>query len=398
MVAVASIADAAINMLAAFGAVVVARDARRADPYGGASRRIVFALHWLAIFFFMRALAWGLQATLADRLANALATLLPLIALVVAEGLLRRHAPRAMKIAIALASAVLFVFGLLSSPANSWLSILLLLHMLAGMGAVTLLVAMRDRQDLGRAENRSVDRLVIALVALFPLILTDFPDVVDSGPVRLGALGVLLMLYLAFSAGGRSATLRERLAGLGGYAAIAAVLATSRMAVEPDRDMTVALQSGWIGLAGLITAALWAEALGANAERRRPVSPLLLAPTPEAFVTALKNEPLVSDVRLLSAADLADIDHPALRALLAENPLLRRDDAPWSRATTDDGVERLMSLFAQTNGSVLMRLSLEPLAVVVFRLPAHVSDARTLSELLAAQRLAEASFAKAAPA
>lgn len=394
----ASVADAAINLLAAFGALIVGRDAGRADPHGGATRRIRFALNWLAVFFLMRALAWGAGLALADRLANALAALLPLIALIVAEGLLRRHAPQALKIMVSLASAVVVVFGLLMSPQAAGASLLLLVHMLAGVGAVIGLVVMRDRRDLAIAENAALDRLILALAVLFPLILTDFPAIVPGIPVRLGALGVLLMLYLAFSAGGRSATPTERLAGLAGYAAIAAVLAMGRVAVEPDRDLTIAMQSGGMGLAGLLAAALWAEALGAHGERRRPVSRLLLARTPEAFIAALKQEPLVSDVRLFAASDLADVDHPSVRTLLAEHPLLRREHAPWGRGATDDGAERLLSLFQQTNGSTLMRLSAEPLHVAVFRLPAHVSDARLLSELVAAQRLAETVFAQALPA
>jgi hypothetical protein len=93
------------------------------------------------------------------------ASLIPLGALVVTEGILRRHAPRAAKIA-ALAGVVLIGFGGaigLESYTKPY-AIILALFQLAGFAICAWLLAMRDRDTLMASENRSIGRLAAGAI------------------------------------------------------------------------------------------------------------------------------------------------------------------------------------------------------------------------------------------
>jgi hypothetical protein len=145
----------------------------------------------------------------------------------------------------------------------------------------------------------------------------------------------------------------------------------------------------------LIFAALSSEVLGARSERRRPTDPLLAASTREQFAAALKDHRLISSAVILDAAEVEPLLHPAFESLMTEKPVLRRADAPWARSTRDDGVERAMSLFITYDATHVMRLSHQPLRLVIFALPQISSDVRAESEIVAAQRIGETIFGHA---
>src|SRR5258707_4641681 len=103
------------------------------------------------------------------------AALIPLGALVVTEGILRRHAPRQVKIAIVLGGIGLGLGGALGLERFSTLHALLLsLFQPAGFATCAWLLATRDRGTLMASENRSIGRLAVRAPIVIPLIATDF--------------------------------------------------------------------------------------------------------------------------------------------------------------------------------------------------------------------------------
>src|SRR5262249_5716268 len=163
---------------------------------------LLFMLGIAAALFFARGLAWWTGNAWLDRLSLIPAAMVPLGALIVTEGILRRHAPRLAKIA-ALAGAVLLGLGGLvglESYATPY-SLLLSLFQLGGFATCAWLLATRNRSTLMASENRSIARLAVGAVIVIPFIATDFQVLAPDIPVRLGALGALLVVTAVLIAG-----------------------------------------------------------------------------------------------------------------------------------------------------------------------------------------------------
>ena len=113
------IADSIVNLCGAIGLGVAMFALYRRDPRSPLTQRLLVMLGIAAMLFLTRGIAWWTGSVWLDRLSLIPAAAVPLGALIVTEGILRRHAPRAIKI-VALAGAVLFglggVFGLESYP------------------------------------------------------------------------------------------------------------------------------------------------------------------------------------------------------------------------------------------------------------------------------------------
>jgi len=385
-------AESLMNVLTGAGLAIVARANQRIDPRGAVSRRVVFALGLVGGFFFARAAGWLTGSDLLVRLGTALAGATPLAALWLAEGLLRRHAPPALK--LALASGCLLIAAL-AAFLPSWTAVhevLLLIVVVGGYGALTWLLLKRDRSSLTSAENRTIGRLLVALPFLLLTLLTDFRGLFALIPIRLGALGVLLLIYSCFGANGLSAPGRTRIFNLCGFLAIAATLAFGFAATQSRADGALDFMIAAVVFSGLVLAGLASEEIGARSERARPASALLDAANSAAFEAAL--DPILQDARILEGRRLEDVDHPDLVALLTRRPILRRSEAPWGMAPNSEGVERALSLLMTYDATHLMRLGSAPLRIAAFAVPPIADDPRTEMEIVVAQRLAEALYSR----
>jgi len=388
------IADVLVNLLGALGTLVVAYNLRRADPHGPVTRRAVFALRLVAALFAMRCLAWSTGSAFLLGAVDVLAAATPLAGLIVAEGLMRRHAPRWLKSAAVWGSVAVAVLNVVPGVPKIVGSVVELAVVAGGFAAIGVFLWTRDRASLTDAENGDIRRMVIAMVLLVPLIATDFRSLWPDLPLRFGAVGALVMLFFAFGPGRNSG--RERLLSMLVFGAIAALFAFGYLSTDHGEDVGQAIRTMTVGLCGLIVAALFSEVLGAASERRKPADPLLAAETRDQFVAALKEHRLIGNALVLEEGELAPLRHSAFDALVAERSVLKRTDAPWGRTARDDGVERAASLFMTYDATHVMRLSLEPLRLAVFALPQISSDVRAESEIAAAQRIGELIFNRAA--
>jgi hypothetical protein len=388
------VADGLINLFGAGGALVVAGETDHANPHGAVTRRIVFALRFVSALFLLRALAWLTGNGLADALAVLLASCTPLVSLIVAEGLLRRHGPRWLKAAVCVAPALVAAASLFPLIPPSVPSALLLTTVVVGFCAVGLFLWLREAKSLTFAENATVRRLLVALALLALLIATDFRSIWPGVPVRLGALGALLVLYVGLGSGSIQSPMRARLASIGVFLAIAVIVAFGYSAAIPSPNLNQLVQACAVGLAGLMLAALFSEAQGARAERNRAVVPLIEASTVAEFLQGLYRHPLLGDARILDNGALDDARHPALLSLLCEQRVLRLADSPWGRRSDDDGVERVVSLLTAHDATHLLLLTREPLRLMVVAVPAVAADARTEGEIQIARRIGELVYAR----
>lgn len=105
------IADSVVNLCAAIGLAVAMIALHRRDPRGPLTRRLLFVLALAAVLFVSRGIAWWSGNDQLDRLSMLPAATVPLGALIVTEGMLRRHAPRALKIAAVTGAILLGLLG-----------------------------------------------------------------------------------------------------------------------------------------------------------------------------------------------------------------------------------------------------------------------------------------------
>ena len=100
-------ADSIVNLCGALGLGVAMVMLHRRDPASPLTKRLLVALGIITVLFFVRGAAWWSGSVWLDRLSVIPAALVPLGVLLVTEGILRRHAPRALKIAIVLGGIAL---------------------------------------------------------------------------------------------------------------------------------------------------------------------------------------------------------------------------------------------------------------------------------------------------
>jgi hypothetical protein len=140
-------ADSIVNLCGAIGLSVAMMTFYRRDPRSPLTFRLLFALGMIGLLFLMRGAAWGTGSALLDRLTAIPAALIPLGALIVTEGMLRRHAPRAVKLAALVGGILLALAGLLNlAQFETAHAVVLSAFQLAGFAICATMLARRDRR------------------------------------------------------------------------------------------------------------------------------------------------------------------------------------------------------------------------------------------------------------
>jgi hypothetical protein len=391
----AIIADAVVSIFGAAGAFVLSREIHRAEPFGSVARRIVFALRFVAMFFLLRAVSWTTGDRVASLVVDLLAAATPLVSLVVAEGLMRRHAPRILKLFVAGAPVLLLLAEALPGAPAEIVSGLLLTSVIGGYLGIVGFLWRRDTASLTGAENASIQRVILALLVLSPLVLTDFRSVWPDVPVRLGAVGALLLLYLSLGTGNLQASTANRVGTIAVFATIAAIFAFGYTATGSIGGSAHVVRVFMVGFSGLLLAAIISEARGASSERAGSNLSLLGAVSPQTFEAGLHAHPLLGSARLLSGEALDHVRDGSFDALLANNPVLRWSEAPWGRPPGEDGVERALSLMTAHDSTDLAVITRSPLRLMLFSLPAVSRDAKSEADIQLARLVGELAFMKA---
>jgi hypothetical protein len=386
------IADSIVNLCGAIGLTVAMVTLHRRDARSPLTRRLLLALGVIATLFFVRGAAWWSGNALLDRISLIPAALIPLGALIVTEGILRRHAPRQVKIVIVLGGIGLGLGGALGLERFATLYFVLLsLFQLAGFATCGWLLAMRDRTTLMASENRSIGRLAVGALIVIPFIATDFQVLAPDIPVRLGALGALLVVTAILIAGGGAETRRQALLMTALRLTSSALLGAAAAFVSPDVDAAQIMRFGAIAISGVLTIGLMVDALRAYFESQVPgvLDSVAASParTRDQLIAELARHPIFESARRYRENELAAYDPPMLRDFLSTRRVLRRAEAPWGPTSSDPAVERAVSLMAANSATHLIILSHDPIDVIVLAVPVISADPATETALALVRRL-----------
>ncbi|WP_420858564.1 hypothetical protein [Marivivens marinus] len=382
------LSDLILSVLALIGLATLHGVLTGRDPDGPLTRRFLFGVRVLVVLFAGRALAVVTGGAGFRFVMMIGASLVPLAALLLTEGLLRRHAPASIKSFVGLGTALFLILSVMGSglvdPARLWG---LIVFQLATFAMVGWMVWRRDRAGLSAAENTTVVRLSLSLLVLAPLAVADFAIIRADLPVQASPIGVLVLCWLAIGLGQGGIGHRTALRGLlvvlaaaGGAAVLIAFMAGM------DRD-------GWIitlslALSAALVGAVVNEARNLRVADRSASLLRHLAAGPDdpvAFLQGLQGDPMVDGAALIDAEQLAELDSGAVAALMRTRPVLRRADPPPVAA---DQAEIVAHLFARFDASHILLVGTAPLRLVALNLPSLASSPRAELELAAVQRMA----------
>lgn len=374
---------------AGLAAYVAALLVRRAG--GPLTPRLVFLFGVMSVFYGVRSLAVRTGLPIFEGATYAAISLAPLAALLLAEGLLRRHAPRAMKIAVFAASALGLGFALFTTShvafgSRSTLAVIIL----SSLVAILILLWARDRKALSRAENGAVRRLAVGLAIVIPLIGTDFSELVAS-PIGFSPIAALVIVLLALSNGVSDA----RDVWIDVAVIVATTLALTCGLIE---QLDVGALGDRVRLFALIGAALITMTLvvriqpfGAAGRRTSLRQRMASANTRslDSFLGDLTKEPMLKDLSVLSEDDLADYRPEAMAQTLDRQPLWSAAALQAGAGTIDEAErEPLLDLLARSDATHVGLLSRSPVRIGLVRLPDLLRNTEAEIDLGLAFRMA----------
>lgn len=383
-----ALAQAMVDGFAALALLAYALRVGGPGPKSAVQARLRFVFLLAGLFYGLRALFHFTGAAGFEALTLVLAGALPLGGLLLAEQLLRRHAPRALKVAL--------LAGALTGPAAAlfrsaaWAEPALAAYVVGGLAAVLVLALVRDRTSLTTAENGALDRMTAGLMTVAALAATDF---VDAFPVGLSGLGVLALVH-----GAAGATIGGR--GTAAVLAVALWLAAGAAAGLGLSAWTDLARLAAVVLAGLGALAVLLRLQADHAEARRLSLLRTLAGAEtsslEAFLAAATRHPSLSDLALLEEPDIGAYDAETLARAFEVSPVLGAGQVadPATRLTRD-AREQLADLLRRHSASHAIRITTKPLRLAL----AATEATRTgddVVELLIFQRLAAAAAERSA--
>jgi len=355
---------------AGLAAYVAALLVRRAG--GPLTPRLVFLFGVMSVFYGVRSLAVRTGLPIFEGATFAAISLAPLAALLLAEGLLRRHAPRAMKIAVFAASVLGLGFALFTTRhvafgSRNALAVIILLSLVA----ILILLWARDRRALSRAENGAVRRLAVGLAIVIPLIGTDFSELVAS-PIGFSPIAALVIVLLALSNGVSEA----RDVWIDVAVIVATTLALTCGLIE---QLDVGALDDRVRLFALIAAALITMTLVVRiqpfgvAGRRTSLRQRMASADTRSlngFLGDMTREPILKDLSVLTEHDLADYRPETLAQTLDRQPLWSAAALQAGAGTIDEAErEPLLDLLARSDATHVGLLSRSPVRIGLVRLP-----------------------------
>lgn len=380
-----------LNILAFVGAgafLLFHADERRRSPVDTRLSAVIVLLMGLVG---VRALRWALEAPVLRRIEEALAAAMPLFALLLAEGLMRRHAPPLMK-RVLLFGAIAVALAALVRPSSTEFYFTVALGVLAagGLAATALLLFLRDRRSLSPAENAAISALGLGLLAALPFVAGDFLYAAGYSPWRGGGLGLLIFVYavarLTVTGEGGSAVLADL--ALVVFGAGLAFLTLITLVGTPD----LVTGGAWLlVILGIVLVILIVQALrerDAAIGRQALLTALAEAPSRplDAFVDRVLDSPALQRAAALEGASLADYDGALLRRALDEKPVISMAEARLLGAAG----EPLTALMDAHEATHTVLISMQPLRLLMVNMPGLSSGPDIAVQLTLLQKLAAA--------
>lgn len=324
-------------------------------------QNVLLLVFLLAGLFYAARASAALTGVQALSLASLiLACALPLGALLLAEILLRRHAPLPVKLFVAGGTAVGVTAAVLAGVGMER-AFSLAVYVPLALTAILGLILWRDRSGLGALENATLDSYARALGFAGLLTLTDFGL---GSPFGLSALGILGLAYAA--AGGAAASNRwlDTIRDLGLATLTALLLAGALLWLRPVASATEAA-----GVLAVVSAAFLALSVllrlrSGGGDQRRRVFDATLAQADvsnlDRFVQDMSRAPPLQGLALLEERDLTGYDVTRLAAAFDVAPVL---SLPGLIELDPEAAEQLRDLLARHASTHALLLASRPMRI-----------------------------------
>ena len=318
---------------------------------------------------------------------------LPIAVLLLAESLIRRHAPRWMKLTALIGGTTILLLTLFRTEPISGLRIPLMGTVLITNFALVLwFLLTRDKTSLMRNENARITSLLVGFAFMIPLAAGDFwplPPEESLGPGAIGALIGILVIVRGIK--GRI-SVKGFLVDLLIVAVGSAALALSfghLFSLEGYQTRSLAACAAALILAVLIVGQLRHQFLEAG------VAPLSLyiararLGSLDLFLKDLRGHHLIDGARLLEGDELKRIAAPEVIGFMERNPVASK--AVLER--TGEGSEKLergavLSLLTEAQMTHIVSLGLSPPRLLLVESPGFGDNAGQESDLVLLSRLA----------
>jgi hypothetical protein len=379
------LADAWVSLCAALGAATVLLHLKDLVQRPEIARRFKFCLWVLVVLMLARIGHWGGWGWLFSAITSICAALIPLTALVLSEGLVRRHAPSMLKKICGLGAVTFGLLGLFQFGSFEFGRLVgLMLFQLFGLGGIALFVLWREKDSLSQAENRTINWISLSFLLILPFLATDFMrgTTIDL-PVRLGGVAVLGLCWLSIAMNRSGLRPWDTLRGFCIVFVMAALISLIVSGIVP-LDMRSGLQVTAIILTSLMLLAIWQAAIALRIEDRQLIALREIADAkgqgPRVSLDLFRRAAGSPDAILVDEADLADMNLNELNASFATAPVQQLG------ATDDEQVNWLLSRFDATHAVLL---SDTPLQLIMLNNPEIAASDSTGSALRAIQRMAQ---------
>lgn len=383
------IADSVVTLASLIGLTLFAQVLRMQQPRTEITQRFLFAIQVVAALLAIRLLQWLTGVEWIGRLTFAVAGLVPLAMLLVAETLLRRHAPLALKAWAAGGAFVFALVAMLARPDQAFAAIIsLAVFQVTAFVALTILVLGRDRQSLAVAENTTIDRLALSLVLIVPLAVTDFRTEFLDIPVRLSGIAILAMCWLGLTLRRSDATQSEVISAT---AALAVGLAFASLCIRElaglDARTTLQVMAVIVSVGLLALVFNQARLIRREDKVGRVLDVLADMRLKEhgAFLEALQTRALTSGALILEADSLGDFD-AAFQDHFAHQTVVSSEDL--DQLGNPQLAEQFAWFFRKFEASHAMLVSKAPFRILALNVPTLAQSRQLEQELRIAQRIA----------
>jgi hypothetical protein len=333
--------------------------------------RLAALLSLLMTLFSVRAVQWWLHYPWLVRIEEALAAFIPVFALFLAEGMLRRHAPGWLKIVLVVGAPIVAAIALLR-PKDMQAEFAGVLggFLVGGLLMIAILLLTRKRQSVSPGENDAISTFFTGLLLALPVGATDF--LAAAGVTSIRASGLALLVFVTFAS-------RVTSHGGGGLSALGEVVWI--MAATALGYGVLGFVTGWPeGPAIFQTISILFGLLltfriiqYARDQRRRSDRQILWrafaeAPTDslEAFISMIMTVPAFQRSKVLEGRTLADYDHDRLRTAFTADPVI---STQVTRRKSEPEFQQLNVIFDQHESTHAILVRAQPLALLLVNMP-----------------------------
>ncbi|MEP0953769.1 MAG: hypothetical protein ABJH45_05625 [Paracoccaceae bacterium] len=360
-------ADAWVSLCAAMGALIVLTRLDDLMPAPAIARRFRICLWLIVCLMLARIGHWGGAGYLFTTATYLTSAFIPLCGLLIAEGLMRVHAPLHLKTLCAGGGLVFAVSAFFQFEATLfWQLTGLLCFQLCAFMSVAVFVLRRDMASLSASDNQAIDRIVLSLALILPFLASDYlrTSVIDI-PVRLGGISVLAMCWLAINLNRVGLRKRDIASGFATIAAVAVLLTFVIGLLIPFSTRT-GFQVGGVILAAIMVLAIRQAAIALLIEDRNGLVLLALSTAkghgPQDALALIRRATDTSGVIVLDDNSLHDFETDNLQQLFNQNPVRSADSASQD--------EQLDWLFARFDATHALSLTADPLRIAILKVSA----------------------------